>query len=719
VSASDGIAADTQAITVNVTNVNDLAPVISSAATRTRSENATAISGPVTATDPDHLTTSFAFSIAGGADAAKLSINPTTGALSFLTAPDFEAPTDAGGNNIYDVVVRASDGLLSTTQAIAITVTDVVGVTLTGSGTLTGTGEADTLTGLTGNDVLNGLAGNDILSGGAGNDTLNGGVGADTMTGGLGNDTFTVDNVGDVVNEAAGEGTDAVFASVNYTLAAGVEVETLRVNVATGLTLTGNALSHSLLGGTGNDVLIGGIGNDTLNGGAGADTMTGGLGADSYLVDNAGDVVDETAGQGADTVFASVSFTLAAGVEVENLRVNTTVGLTLGGNELSHNLLGNVGNDTLIGGIGNDTLNGNTGADALTGGGGNDTYYVDNAGDVVVEAAGGGTDIVYASADYVLLAGSEVENLRVNTAIGLTLTGNALSHNLLGNIGNDTLIGGIGNDTLNGGVGADSLSGGDGNDAYYVDNAGDVVHEATGRGTDTIFASVDYTLLAGSEVELLRVNTAVGRSLTGNELSHNLLGNVGNDTLTGGSGNDTLNGGVGADNLFGGAGNDSYLVDNTADVVHEAAGQGIDTVFASVNYTLLAGSDIEFLRANAGAAPLSLTGNEIANNILGGAGNDTLAGGGGNDTLNGGAGGNDVFAFQAGFGDDTIVGFGTGGAGQDKIDLTAFGLTAASIGSSVLIGGAANAAITVLGGGTIRLIGVAASSIDATDFRFV
>ena len=167
-------------------------------------ENTTAVT-TVTATDPDAGQT-LAFSIVpvvsgGAADGGLFTIDSSTGALSFITAPDFEAPADAGGNNTYDVTVQVSDGFGGTdTQAIAVTVTDVAGVTINGTNkpqSLTGTSEADVINGLGGNDTLIGLAGNDTLDGGAGKDTLNGGGGTDTLTGGLGFDKFQFTVVGD------------------------------------------------------------------------------------------------------------------------------------------------------------------------------------------------------------------------------------------------------------------------------------------------------------------------------------------------------------------------------------------------------------------------------------------------------------------------------------------------------------------------------------------
>ncbi|MDD2990752.1 MAG: cadherin-like domain-containing protein, partial [Zoogloea sp.] len=113
---------DTQAIAVTVTSVNDSTPVITSGNTASVAENTTAVM-TVTATDADQPAQTLTYSIVGGADAAHFQINASTGALSFIVAPDFEAPTDAGGNNVYDVIVQVSDNQGSTdTQAIAVTV---------------------------------------------------------------------------------------------------------------------------------------------------------------------------------------------------------------------------------------------------------------------------------------------------------------------------------------------------------------------------------------------------------------------------------------------------------------------------------------------------------------------------------------------------------------------------------------------------------------------
>jgi hypothetical protein len=215
VRVSDGLGGtDDQAIAVTVSNVNDNAPVITSngggiSALVSIAENSTAVT-TVTSTDGD-AGASKTFSILGGADAAKFTINAVTGVLSFISAPDFENPTDAGANNVYDVQVQVSDGLLTDTQDIAVTITNVGGVQI-GDGldnTLIGTVEEDNIQGLGGNDIIDGGLGNDTLFGGDGDDTLSGGAGYDHLEGGNGNDNI-YSGTGDALIYA-GDGNDRIY----------------------------------------------------------------------------------------------------------------------------------------------------------------------------------------------------------------------------------------------------------------------------------------------------------------------------------------------------------------------------------------------------------------------------------------------------------------------------------------------------------------------------
>lgn len=473
-----------------------------------------------------------------------------------------------------------------------------------------GTDAGETLNGTSGDDQIYGYGGNDTLSGGGGNDILDGGNGNDNMAGGTGNDTYYVDNnFGDFVTEQAGEGTDRVYVlTAFYVLPANVENGT--VYVTSGVQLTGNTLANMLIGNSGSDTLSGLDGNDVLKGGA--------------------------------------------------------------------------GNDTLIGGNGNDSLNGGLGTDSMTGGTGNDSYYVDSLSDVVTEQPGQGTDRVYVvTSGYALPI--NVENGTVNVTFGVTLTGNNRANILVGNIGADLLYGLDGNDTLKGGGGNDTLVGGIGNDSYYVDSLGDVVTEQAGEGTDRVYVETSGYVLPDN-VEHGTVAITSGVTLTGNGLANMLVGNNGDDifygldgndilrggggsdTLVGGSGNDVLNGQTGIDSMAGGIGNDLYYVDSLSDVVTELAGEGTDRVYAQTSGYVLP-DNVENGTVNI-ASGATLTGNSLANSLIGGSGNDflyglggadTLKGGDGNDTLLGGAGKDKLIG---GLGSDTII----GGVGIDTID---------------------------------------------------
>ncbi|MCA6109806.1 Ig-like domain-containing protein [Bradyrhizobium cenepequi] len=208
--ATDGQLSDTGTVNVAVSAVND-APTLTSPPSFMVSENHKAV-GTVAAVDPEH--DAFSFALEGGSDQKLFSIDPHTGALSFLSLPDFETPEDANHDNVYDLVVSATDAFgASNSQTIHVAVANVAE-------------SGQTFSGRNGNDNLTGGTGNDTMSAGNGSDRLNGNDGNDKILGGNGNDTVI-----------GGRGNDA------------------------------------LSGGNGNDILTGGAGNDKLEGGNGNDTF--------------------------------------------------------------------------------------------------------------------------------------------------------------------------------------------------------------------------------------------------------------------------------------------------------------------------------------------------------------------------------------------------------------------------------------------------------------
>ena len=389
------------------------------------------------------------------------------------------------------------------------------------------------------------------------------------------------------------------------------------------------------------------------------------------------------------------------------------------GNDKLYGLAGNdrldggVGNDRLEGSSGNDILDGGAGIDTLLGGTGNDGYFVDNAGDQVIETANGGlydrVELTYAPTSFVLA--EHVENLDINhvdagAPVLLTASGNALSNkisviNLFGNTaeriyglgGRDRIATGAGNDWLDGGSGTDTMIGGDGNDTYEVTHASDVVVESSAgtAGIDTVRSNLNYAL--GGALENLTLTGATAVNGTGNSRANRLVGNTLGNLLDGGAGNDTLDGGAGIDTLIGGSGSDEYILASASDVIVETSASSIDQdrVVASFSYRL--GATIENLRL-AGSDAIDGTGNAKANLISGNTRNNVITGGAGNDSLTGG-GGNDRFLFvSTSDGRDTITDFNAG----DKIAIVAanFGLVAGAAARVVVNGTATTAAGTFL-----------------------
>ncbi|EGF93199.1 hemolysin-type calcium-binding repeat 2 copies family protein [Asticcacaulis biprosthecium C19] len=502
--------------------------------------------------------------------------------------------------------------------------------------TLNGNAGPNSLFGGGGNDTVNGNGANDRLVGNAGNDRLDGGVGNDTMEGGAGDDTYYVDATTDSIVELTNQGFDSAFSSATFSLA---------FTFIDNLYLTGSAN----INGTGNgqaNLITGTVGNNKLDGGANNDTLNGGMGDDTYVISNVGDVINENANEGTDTVESAITFTLSN--VLENLTLIGTTDINGTGN------------------AGNNILTGNTGLNVLTGGAGNDTYNIQNTGDNVVEAANEGTDLINSTVTY-SLSGRQVENLTLTGSAIVNATGNGLANILTGNGANNVLDGGSNNDTMAGGAG---------NDTYLISAVGDVVTENPNEGIDTIQSSFTTTL--GANVENVTLNGAADINATGNALNNVLSGNYGINVLTGGAGNDT------------------YYIQNAGDNVVEVSGGGSDVIFSSVTYSLNL-RYAETLILN-GSDNVNATGNSLGNTLGGNFGSNIINGKGGADNLSGGFGA-DIFLFDANSGTDTITDFSA--AQNDSINIAAYTGGVANVGLVAQNG--ISVLITLGGGNTITV----------------
>ncbi|MGQ0590582.1 MAG: tandem-95 repeat protein [Sphingosinicella sp.] len=382
-------------------------------------------------------------------------------------------------------------------------------------------------------------------------------------------------------NEAAASLTAQQIASLDAAIANWTPGSPTPVNAIAGSALddviVGNGLDNSITGGAGDDRLIGHAGNNVLDGGTGIDTADYSTAPGGVSVNLNSDKAPANGYGGSDTLL---------GIEHA---IGSALADTLIGNALGNRLEGGAGADYLIGMAGNDILIGGAGAaNQLQGGTGDDWYYISASGDSIIEFAGEGYDRIYASVNYVLSAGREIEFISAADQAGtgaLNLTGNAFGQVLWGNAGaniltggggTDTLIGGAGDDTLYGNADANStLQGGTGDDWYYISRTGDSLVELAGQGNDRIVTSVSYTLSAGQEIEVISTANLAGTlaiNLVGNGFGQTLLGNNGANTLSGGGGNDVVAGFGGNDILLGGEGDDQLNGGAGYDVLNGGAG---------------------------------------------------------------------------------------------------------------------------------------------------
>jgi len=585
----------------------------------------------------------------------------------------------------------------------------------------------DTIYGGTGNDRIYASDGNDTVFGEDGNDGLYGGSGVDYIDGGTGNDTalysdsttaVTIDlsktsaqiggnaqgdiliNIENVIgtyyddmfignkNANGFNGTPDPYSS--YYMSAGNDTVSYAnsdagVTVSLGFeshqqisggyadgdvlvgisNLIGSIYNDTLIGDDRDNLLTGGTGNDKLYGSTGDDTLTGGAGSDVFAINKSpnstGIITDFNVAAVGEAIsllgfsnpvdFAHLNFTQSGNDTIINLEENQKIILknvvysTLKAANFDSNSIinGTDLNDVMIGTPGNDTIK------ALAG---DDKIYSDEGSDII--DGGTGVDTIYYGYSYNPI----VVDLSIATGqIGGDADGDIISNieNVIGTRGNDVIIGNSANNLLIGGAGADRLDGGAGIDTVsYLDSKGSVLVNLQNTSQSWADASGDT---------LFNIENIIGS----NSLDV-LTGNAGNNIISGMGGNDEIVGGAGADVIDGGAGIDK--------VVYAASASGVTVDIASTVAQIGGDAQGDILSNIEDITGTSfddiLKGNDLANRISAGGGNNIVYGRGGDDVILVGdiIGGNDTFYGDAGndelygsVGDDMLI----GGSGADVL----------------------------------------------------
>ncbi len=705
-----------QAVNVTVTNVNSAPSITGGAGSFNRPENATAVT-TISASDPDANTTlNF---ILSGTDASKFTIT-SGGALSFKLAPNFEV--DAKN---YSLDVTVSDGALSDTQSVSVTIGDVneAPAITSGAGNINVSENSIAVTTITAFDPDADAALSFTLAG------------ADA-------DKFQITNAGVIIFKAApdfeggptsysfevtvsdGSLTDSRIISIGVTDVDEVAPTADIVDIAPDprQSPVGAVLLNFSEPVTGVDIADFSLMRDgvpvSLNGlnvlGSGISyslnlsSVTATSGSYSLALTASGSGIADVGGN-ALVNDASDAWTVL---------LSTNINVTLTGSE-SLRIVRN--------GLNVDVIRNNS----------VDSSYVFLAGLVqtITVVGGAGNNAIdlsgVTSASFPAITGITISGGAGNDAI----TGSDFADMLNGDAGNDTLVGGQGNDMLSGGLDNDVLTGGLGVDVLDAgDGTADILYESTpsdlmlkpnqlivGNGDMTVVDSISgfekAMLLGGGTANVIDASAATipvslfggggNDVLIGGNQADSIDGQAGNDTVTGGGGNDSLVGGVGTDQLREVAYSDFVagqvrnitlsngtlvvkqgvttlstdslsgfeIADLTGgamrDLINAAGftGTGVTSLSGGGGNDVISGtSGPDLITSLTGAD--SINGNGGSDTVYAGSGNDTISGGDGDDNLNGqngddsllGENGNDMLVGGAGI--DTML----GGAGNDFLN---------------------------------------------------